>query len=112
MLLSWNYGGSALLGPLPAGFEFVGNFVQVWKGYFRAFIDRRGGKIQGEDPRLAGYPLPPRWRIETRHKGAIVNFVQDDDDGTEKERTWAFDPRITPDELRRRGVNVVNFDLI
>jgi hypothetical protein len=104
--------GSALLGPLPAGFEFVVNFVQDWKGYSSAFIDRRSGKVQGEDPRLAGYPLPPRWRIETRREGATVNFVQDNDDGTEKERTAKFDPRMTADELRKRGVNVVKFDLI
>jgi len=104
--------GSALLGPLPAGFEFVRNFVQEEKGYFRAFIDRRSGKVQGEDPRLAGYPLPTRWRIETFHEGATINFVQDNDDGTEKERVADFDPRMTPDELRKRGVNVVKFDLI
>jgi hypothetical protein len=104
--------GSALLGPLPVGFEFMINFVQDLEGYFKAFIDRRSGKVQGEDPRLAGYPLPPRWRIETFYEGATVEFVRDNDDGTEKERTLDFDPRMTPDELRKRGVNVVKFDLI
>jgi hypothetical protein len=104
--------GSALLGPMPAGFEIVFNFVQDWNGYYRAFIDRRSGKVQGEDPRLAGYPLPPRWRMERHHEGAIVDFVQDNDDRTEKEGRVDLDPRITTDELRKRGVNVVKFDLI
>ncbi len=102
--------GSALLGPLPAGFEIVVNFFQEWGGY--AFIDRRSRKFQREDPRLAGYPLPPRWRIDTYHEGATLVFVQDNNDGPEKEQTANFDPRMTPDELRKRGVNVVKFDLI
>jgi hypothetical protein len=103
--------GSALLGPMPVGFEYVLNFVQDRKGSFPAFIDRRSGKVQGEDPRLAGYPLPTGWRIDTRHEGATVQFVQDNDDGTEKSPE-DYDPRMTPDELRKRRVNAVKFDLI
>ncbi|PMD33030.1 HET-domain-containing protein [Hyaloscypha variabilis F] len=105
--------GSALLGPLPEGFELVWSFDQELRGYIEAYIDRRNGKVQGEDPRLAEHPLPPRWRIDISDEdNTDINFVQENDDGTEKERTAQVDPRMTPDELRKRGVNVVKFNLI
>jgi hypothetical protein len=106
--------GAVLLGPLPEGFEFVKIFQQRWGAHYKAYIDRRNGKVQIEDPRLTGHPLPPRWRIDRfEDEGAsIVNFVEENDDGTEKTRTVDFDPRMTSEELRKRGVDIVRFDLI
>jgi hypothetical protein len=106
--------GAALLGPLPEGFEFVLNFNRAWGGDYDAYIDRRNGKVQTEDPRLTGHPLPPRWRIDTfeYEDTSLAYFVEENDDGTEKTQTGNFDPRMTPEELRKRGVDIVRFDLI
>jgi hypothetical protein len=69
--------GAALLGPLPEGFEFVLNFYQRWGGYFPAYVDRQNGKVQWEDPRLAGHPFPSPWRVYGRNDGTCVYFVEE-----------------------------------
>jgi hypothetical protein len=105
--------GAALLGLLPEGFRFLWNFEEGMGTYCAGYIDRRSGKVQGEDPRLTGHPLPPRWRIEKKSEiSVVVTFVEEYENGTDKTRTEALDPRMSPVVLRQRGVDIIEFDLV
>ncbi|PMD40264.1 hypothetical protein L207DRAFT_565768 [Hyaloscypha variabilis F] len=105
--------GAALLGPLPKEVDFVHTWVQERGVYRPAYINRRNGKVQGEDPRLAGHALPPGWRIEEHSEdGVNRSFVEENHNGTEKRWADWEDPRMRAEELRKRGVDVVSFDLI
>jgi len=105
--------GAALLGPLPEGFQLVWNLEQALGMQSVAYIDRRSGEVQGEDPRLVGTPLPPGWHVEPWSDGsADPAFVQEVGDGSQKPRKGNFDPRMSPEALRQRGVDIVEFDLV
>jgi hypothetical protein len=69
--------GPALLGPLPECFQLVRKPEKTYGITYRTYIDRRSGKVRGEDLLLVGQPLPRRWRIETFSEGGAINaFVE------------------------------------
>ena len=55
--------GAAILGRLPEDYEHVTTFVQEENGFFDAYLNRRSGKIQLEDPRFE------KWRSERGSDG-------------------------------------------
>ncbi|KIM98306.1 hypothetical protein OIDMADRAFT_20051 [Oidiodendron maius Zn] len=101
--------GAAFLGPLPDSFELVKKYSNQDKGDYWAFADRESGKLQVEDPRLAGVRLPAGWRRK-KHPGEEfwTWFVNDET----REDNGYFDPRLNLDELKSRGVELEAFDLI
>ncbi|KAL9044815.1 MAG: hypothetical protein Q9214_002074 [Letrouitia sp. 1 TL-2023] len=44
--------GAAILGRLPEDYEVISTFVQEENGFFHAYLNRRSGKVQFEDPRF------------------------------------------------------------
>lgn len=96
--------GEALLGPFPETIQYIEVLIG---GYLHhRFKDRRIGTVTSEDPRLG--PLPAGWRKENADREApewrFVNDITGED-------TWS-DPRLTPEALKKRGVNIQVFDLV
>ncbi|PMD45671.1 hypothetical protein L207DRAFT_578577 [Hyaloscypha variabilis F] len=98
----------ALLGQLPAGWEVS---YRLQRGGYRPVIFAQGNMSTQEDPRL---PLPPGWRYRYGSFNApritepaaledmLPQFFENEET---KEKTW-FDPRLTPEALRDRGIDV------
>lgn len=97
----------AVLGPLPKHFQFVWRFNEK-RGYWPAYLNRKTGKALLEDPRLG--PLPEGWRKQSHSaEQAYSLFVKDresDVEGTPR------DPRLTPEALAARNVDLTVFELV
>lgn len=98
--------GAALLGPLSSEWRGVLRLVSGFNGRWAAFVNAVTGNIQIEDPRVG--PLPAEWRVRSHAKEAAVNLYVNNDTG---EKTF-FDPRMTPDALKARGVDIKEFKLV
>ncbi|KAN0112369.1 Heterokaryon incompatibility protein (HET) domain containing protein [Hyaloscypha variabilis] len=100
-----------LLGQLPAGWEVS---YLVPRGAYLPVIFGQGNMWTQQDPRV---PLPPGWRYrygsfnapritEPAEPAALEDMPPQFFENEEtKEKTW-FDPRLTPEALRYRGINV------
>lgn len=97
--------GEALLGQLPDGFEFVRNSIPG-AGQYGAYINRHIGVIQITDPRLG--PLPPGWEIGTHEHGDYLSFFVN----KELDIGCWDDPRLLPDALRERQIQLHAFKLV
>ena len=83
--------GEAFLGPLSDEYQPI----LVWdQGYYSAFIDKRTGEIQYEDPRLEDGDWDTSARAPIRLHDGLISL------------------KVTPNILKRRGVNVQSIDLI
>ena len=99
--------GEALLGALLSDWHYVLRYFPDLKDSFRAFLNTKTGDIQVEDPRLG--PLPAGWRIgEHRNQHAFNRFSNDE---TGILNTWV-DPRLSPEALKARGVNLQEIRLV
>jgi hypothetical protein len=99
--------GKALLGPLPKPFDHMhvvdppgSPLKPTW-----AYLNQKTGKLQTVDPRLG--PLPRAWSSSARDNEARETFRNHE---TREETIW--DPRLSSEELRKRGVSVQVFDLV
>ena len=98
--------GAAYLGSLPGKWQKVQRSFQEYSGRFLSFLDHESGEFQIEDPRLD--PLPAGWSIGNHRKESALNLYVNDETG---EKTWK-DPRMTPEALAARGVDMKEFELI
>ena len=98
--------GAALLGPLPSNWQLVRRYFEEHSIHYNVFLDHQTGEFQPEDPRLG--PLPAGWYITDHKEKNACNLYANDETG---ERTW-FDPRMTPEALTARGVEMREFQLV
>jgi hypothetical protein len=98
--------GEAWLGPLP------GHIRPVWRESYQqwTYFDQRSGKMHGEDPRLGILPMGWMANIVHEQKPWLNAFVHDS--VGDKYSAWDFDPRTTPEELEKRGVQLQEFRLV
>jgi hypothetical protein len=101
--------GEALLGSLPNGFEAVLKFNEEEKAYYSVFFNSETCIFQLEDPRLSQIPLPIGWKVKDHELKEwwswFVNDISREDNGP-------GDPRLSPESLRERGVEIQRFDLV
>ncbi|KAF2734944.1 HET-domain-containing protein, partial [Polyplosphaeria fusca] len=88
----------ALLGPLPNEWR-IHYVIDANKGMTQLFTDLETNSTVDEDPRLG--PLPEDWEYD--QGGGYRNRKTD-------KPTW-LDPRLSPEHLRARGVNLQTFRL-
>ena len=98
--------GAPCLGPLPSKWQPVLHYFEQFSMYFSVFLDHQTGELQVEDPRLG--PLPGEWYILDHEKKDAYNVFANDETG---ERTGC-DPRMTPETLTARGVEMREFRLV
>ena len=83
--------GEAFLGPLPDEYQPI----LIWdQGYYSAFINKRTGNVQYEDPRLEDGDWDTSERGPIRLHDGLISL------------------KVTPNILKRRGVNLQSIDLI
>ncbi len=99
--------GAGLLGMLPRKWQRVDRYVSDLNYYYDAFINHETGVVQVEDPRLG--PLPPGWRIANHKKKHVYNRYSNEATG---KLTTRFDPRMSPEALMARGINLQEFRLV
>jgi hypothetical protein len=97
--------GEAFLGPLPRCFNIAFTFIEGDNSFSRVFFECETGKVLDEDPRLG--PLPTGWRIFKMDDGQHRWYVNEDDG--EPTRS---DPRLCPEILRERGIELKVFEII
>lgn len=99
--------GAGLLGMLPSNWQRVDRYVSNLTYYYDAFINHETGEVQVEDPRLG--PLPPGWRIANHTKKHVYNRYSNEATGKFKTH---LDPRMRPEALIARGINLQEFRLV
>ena len=98
--------GAACLGPLPSNWQWVARCFQEYSRDYPAFLNHQTGEFQIEDPRLG--LLPAGWYISDHEQKDAYNISVNVETG---EETW-FDPRMTPEALTARGVEMREFRLV
>ncbi|KAM0799809.1 heterokaryon incompatibility protein-domain-containing protein [Usnea florida] len=99
--------GAGLLGKLPSNWQRVDRYDPDLKNYYDAFINRDTDIVQIEDPRLG--PLPPGWRIADHIDKHMVNWYTNEAAGIFDSD---FDPRMSPEALRARGIDLQEYRLV
>lgn len=99
--------GETLLGELPRNWMLVSKYFPKHRNYFHVLVDSATRKTQAQDPRLG--PLPAGWRIKNHEEYDAFNWYVNDITG---EDAGVWDPRLEPDALRARGVEVQEFRLV
>ena len=97
---------AACLGPLPSNWQLVLRYFEEYSNYSYAFLNHHTGECQIEDPRLE--PLPAGWYISDHEEEDAWNIYANDET---VERTKS-DPRMTPEALTARGVEMREFRLV
>ena len=98
--------GAACLGPLPGNWQLVTRLYGEYSSYYYAFLNHQTGEFQIEDPRLG--PLPDGWYISDHEEKDAWTLYANDETGEETR----FDPRMTPEALTARGVEMREFQLV
>ena len=97
----------SLLGPLPHPWQWVSRYNEELGGPFACLFNKETNQYQLNDPRLG--PLPSGWRVRSHAEEAWWNWYVNEITGEDSGR---LDPRLSPEALKRRGVNVQEFRLI
>ncbi|KAI4221592.1 MAG: hypothetical protein L6R36_006800 [Xanthoria steineri] len=98
--------GEALLGELPRNWTLVHKKFRHHHGSYVVFLDRDTGETHVEDPRRGA--LPAGWRIKNHDRDDAYNWYGNDITGEVSD----LDPRLEPDALRARGVDLQEFRLV
>ncbi|KAG7010143.1 hypothetical protein G7Y79_00001g004150 [Physcia stellaris] len=98
--------GDLLLGPLPKNWQRVWRYDEQTQNYWDAFVDRENGMWQIDDPRLGA--LPDGWSKEDHPLQHVYHVFRDDSTGSKS----SSDPRMLPESLRARGVDIREFQLV
>ncbi|KAI4268019.1 MAG: hypothetical protein L6R38_007993 [Xanthoria sp. 2 TBL-2021] len=99
--------GEALLGELPRNQMLVEKYFPDHRKNYYVLVDSDTGNIHLQDPRLG--PLPAGWRIGNHEEDDAINWYVNDITGED----FGFrDPRLEPDALRARGVEIQEFRLV
>ena len=99
--------GEALLGALPSSWQRVSRYFPDLGTAYGNFMNVQTGVVQVEDPRLG--PLPAGWRIADHRKQHAYNKFSNEELGVSATNT---DPRLSPEALRARGVNLEELRLV
>ena len=99
--------GETLLGTLPTDWQRVRRHFPNLGGRYDAFTNVQTGVVQVEDPRLG--PLPAGWRIAHHRREHAYNLFSNEELGVTGTST---DPRLSPEALRAKGVNLEEFRLV
>lgn len=99
--------GESVLGALPPDIDLV--FTNPTR--YPAYINRKIGSLQVGDPRLDGVDVPGGWSRVEHEEEDLFTIWREEDTGKEYKGDF-FDPRLTIDELEKRGVVFEYFDII
>jgi hypothetical protein len=99
---------AALLGPLPRAYKLCLGILRNGFG-LPGFKDLENGTMIYDDPRL-GLPLPDEWRYHKKYEPGR-NEQRKYENVRTGDVTWR-DPRLTSEELRKRGTKVEEFVLV
>jgi hypothetical protein len=97
----------ALLGPLPEKFQFLAKFEEKSNVYWWGHMDRETELFYCEDPRLG--ELPSGWKRKNHPSDQYWNWFVNE---TGEEMKGRGDPRLTPEVLKQRGVDLKVFELV
>jgi len=100
--------GEALMGPIHDPFKLVSKWYAPEQAHHFAFLNTENNSYQWVDPRLSELPLPVGWR-KKKHK--MEEWIQLFMNDITREET-NFDPRLTAESLRERGVDIQTLNLI
>ncbi|KAJ4113932.1 hypothetical protein NW768_011462 [Fusarium equiseti] len=90
----------AILGEMPKGWR-----LRYLKRVGKPLFENPEGARQHIDPRLDGIPIPKEWDLRWRDDGTPFWYIA-------KEDRWTnFDPRLTLESLRGRGVKINDYIL-
>ncbi|KAF5238811.1 hypothetical protein FAUST_5314 [Fusarium austroamericanum] len=90
----------AILGEMPKGWR-----LRYLKRVGDPVFENPEGETQHIDPRLDDIPVPEEWELRWRKNGTPFWYIA-------KEDRWTnFDPRLTLESLRKRGVKVTDYIL-
>jgi hypothetical protein len=95
-----------LLGLLPDTHKIVRLMDKKNRTLHESYLELASGVVQCEDPRLG--KLPQGWKLGDHDRMHLQPLFVNEETG---EDTW-YDPRLTPEALKARGVDVEYFDLI
>ena len=98
--------GAAFLGPLASHWQLSMHHFKEYSCSYWAFLNKQTGKFQIEDPRLG--PLPAGWWIIDHERKDAWNLYAHDETG----ETTLRDPRMSPEALTARGVEMREFQLV
>lgn len=99
--------GEALLGALPSNWQRVyRHFPDLGQSY-DGLMNTQTGYFQIEDPRLG--PLPTGWRIADHREKHAYNKFSNEQIGV---LDTSYDPRLSPEALKARGVNLQEIRLV
>lgn len=99
----------SLLGPLPDGWNIQVHFISTTLGSKYYYYDEATDELTEEDPRLE--PLVEWERVHSDRTGDDPETFQRFKDLTTGE-VINYDPRMSPEALRKRGVPLEMFSLI
>jgi hypothetical protein len=100
--------GEALMGPIHDPFKSVFRWNAPEQGYLPSFLNTENNSYQWVDPRLSEVPLPVGWRKKKHKMEEWIQLFMNDITGEETN----FDPRLTAESLRERGVDIQTLNLI
>ncbi|KAL9036277.1 MAG: hypothetical protein Q9180_004389 [Flavoplaca navasiana] len=98
--------GGALLGELPKNWMLVYKSFPELQIYYPVLLDIATQGIHLHDPRLG--PLPAGWRIENHKEDYAYNCFVNDTTG----EATIHDPRLEPEALKTRGVDLREYRLV
>ncbi|RSL45070.1 hypothetical protein CEP51_016141 [Fusarium floridanum] len=90
----------AILGEMPKGWR-----LRYVKRVGEPLFENPEGERQHIDPRLDNIPVPEEWELRWRNDGTPFWYIAKEDRWTD------FDPRLSLDSLRKRGVRVDDYIL-
>ncbi|KAF4982260.1 hypothetical protein FDECE_17549 [Fusarium decemcellulare] len=90
----------AILGQMPKGWR-----LRYVKRVGDPLFENPEGARQHLDPRLDNIPVPEEWELRWRNDGTPFWYIAKED------RSTIFDPRLTLESLRTRGVKVDDYIL-
>ena len=99
--------GEALLGALPSSWQRIARYFPDLGFSWHAFRNLQTGDIQVDDPRLG--PLPAGWYIVDHGEKHAYNLFSNEEAGV---TTTDIDPRLSPEALKARGVNLQEIRLV
>lgn len=98
----------ALLGPLPGKFQLVMKLDKKSNNYWWGHMDGETEGFYCEDPRLG--ELPSGWKRKGHPSDKFWNWFVNEETG--EEMKGYGDPRLTPEALKQRGVDLKVFKLV
>jgi hypothetical protein len=101
-----NMHGEALLGPFPRSFNPVLRRNGKTGDCLWGYLDGETGEVQAQDPRLG--QLPQEWKMKHYEEEYYRPVFVDANTG----RETIFDPRLTPENLCKRGIMAEEFHLV